>query len=97
MFSPTTQIAEEKGWQYVRLCFAAVEKNQVKEATEAFVRGVRDFWEIRDMAVVEALRGNDEEMGWGPGEWADRSRDEEKESHRANGKGLAWLDFRGGC
>lgn len=59
MFASSTQIYETKGWQYIRLCFAAVDTSEVEMASRRFVQGVRDFWAIGDVEVVEALRGGE--------------------------------------
>ena len=63
MFSPSDEIRDEKGWQYFRLCFAAVDEDVVKSSSEGFVKCVRDFWEIRDPKEIEDLvREGEEEV-----------------------------------
>ncbi|KAI9729493.1 MAG: hypothetical protein M1818_008516 [Claussenomyces sp. TS43310] len=47
IFSPTKEIAEEKGWKYFRLCFAAVTEDDVEAGGIRFARGVADFWKIK--------------------------------------------------
>lgn len=47
IFSPTPEIAEEKGWQYLRLCFAAVEEEEVERSSKRFAEGVNAFWMIK--------------------------------------------------
>lgn len=53
MFSPTPDIAKEKGWAYFRLCFAAIDEGELKRCTKGFVHGCRDFWEIKDLGDIE--------------------------------------------
>ncbi|KAK3403569.1 pyridoxal phosphate-dependent transferase [Sordaria brevicollis] len=55
MFSATPEIKEEIGWQYFRLCFAAVEEEDVDEGARRFVDGVKAFWKITDARVIEKL------------------------------------------
>jgi DNA-binding transcriptional MocR family regulator len=57
IFSPTPEIAEESGWSFFRLCFAAIPKDQLKDISERFVSGVRAFWEITDENVIDKLAG----------------------------------------
>ncbi|QSZ33999.1 hypothetical protein DSL72_005579 [Monilinia vaccinii-corymbosi] len=54
-FSPTPQIAEEKGWQYFRLCFAAVEEEEVERSSRRFAEGVRAFWTIKKIGDLEHI------------------------------------------
>jgi DNA-binding transcriptional MocR family regulator len=61
MFSPTPQIAAEKGWQYFRLCFAAVDDDVVKKYSDAVVRAFTDFWAIDDVHAIEKLLDGDED------------------------------------
>ena len=86
MFAPSAEIREDRAWQYLRLCFAAVDENEVAGCSKRFVQGVRSFWEeVKDVDAVEALREDDEELGWGAGEWA------------VEDEGVGVLDLRGGC
>lgn len=55
MFAATPQIREEIGWQYFRLCFAAVSEEDVDSGAQRFVDGVRAFWKITDARVIEKL------------------------------------------
>ncbi len=55
MFSPTKEIAEEKGWTYFRLCFAAVEEEEIKKSSIRFAEGVRAFWLIKDQKRMEDI------------------------------------------
>jgi DNA-binding transcriptional MocR family regulator len=63
LFSPTEEIREEKGWQYFRLCFAAVDDDVVKTSSEGFVKCVHDFWGIEDAKEIDELvREGEEEV-----------------------------------
>ena len=44
IFCPTDAILKEKGWRYFRLCFAAVDDEELEGMSRRFVAGVRDFW-----------------------------------------------------
>ena len=60
MFSPTDELREEKGWQYFRLCFAAVPEDKIRGYSERVVKGVRDFWEIKTKKGIEDILSDDE-------------------------------------
>lgn len=60
IFSPTPEIMEEKGWQYFRLCFAAVDDDLVKTHSEGVVNAFTDFWAIDDVKVIDKLLEDDE-------------------------------------
>jgi DNA-binding transcriptional MocR family regulator len=55
LFSPTEEIAEEKGWQFFRLCFAAVDEVMVDMSSERFAKGVKAFWAIKDKKELEDI------------------------------------------
>ena len=57
MFAADDEIRREEGWAYYRLCFAAEAEGNIDRASERFVEGVRAFWEVRDVRVVERLLG----------------------------------------
>lgn len=61
MFSPTDKIRDEKGWQYFRLCFAAVDEDVLKTSSEAFVQAFTDFWAIDNPKTIDKLLADDEE------------------------------------
>ena len=66
IFSPTPQIAEEKGWQYFRLCFAAVAEEEVDKSSSRFAEGVKAFWLIKDekdLDEIEDSAGVDDAQG----------------------------------
>ncbi|EXJ76156.1 uncharacterized protein A1O5_00664 [Cladophialophora psammophila CBS 110553] len=62
MFSPTPEIMQEKGWQYYRLCFAAVDDDVVRKHTENIVAAFRHFWTIDDVKVIDKLLEDDEDV-----------------------------------
>jgi len=55
MFSPTPEIAKEKGWQYYRLCFAAVDDNVIKKYSESTVAAFRHYWTIDDPKEIDKI------------------------------------------
>lgn len=62
MFSPTDEIREAEGWRYFRLCFAAIDDDDIKGASERLRDGVQKFWEIRDVDTVERILREDEDV-----------------------------------
>ena len=48
MFSPTDEIREKEGWKYFRLCFAAVEEEEVDSSSKRFAASIKAFWGIKD-------------------------------------------------
>jgi DNA-binding transcriptional MocR family regulator len=47
IFSTTDEIKEEKGWQFFRVCFAAVDDDVLERHTVGIVQGFRSFWSKR--------------------------------------------------
>ena len=63
IFAPTEGV-REGSWRYFRLCFAAVEKEQVEDLSRRWVEGVWRFWGIRDVQTIkEILQSDEETMG----------------------------------
>lgn len=62
IFCPTPEIIEEKGWQYFRLCFAAVDDDILEKHTKAVVRAFADFWAIEDVKTIDKLLEDEEEV-----------------------------------
>ncbi|KAL6251639.1 hypothetical protein RBB50_001849 [Rhinocladiella similis] len=60
LFCPTQEIAEKKGWQYFRLCFAAIDEDILKKKTKAVVDSFTDFWAIDDVKTIDKLLEDDE-------------------------------------
>ena len=77
MFSGSKEIAEEKGWKYFRLCFAAVDDDELEGTCRRFVKGVHDFWGVKDAEKVRKWAEDGygkvmwEEMMKGAGEGTD--------------------------
>lgn len=69
IFSPTDAIREQEGWKFFRLCFAAIDEEELVPTSKRLARGVRDFWRIREKSVIEGLLEEDEQgtMGGGGG------------------------------
>lgn len=47
MFSANQDIASERGWQHVRLCFAAEAEENVAPCAERFGKALQKFWKIK--------------------------------------------------
>lgn len=64
VFSPTQEIADEKGWQFFRLCFAAVTEDEVEKASKRTAEGIKGFFLIKDKKELEDIEGtvNGKEM-----------------------------------
>jgi DNA-binding transcriptional MocR family regulator len=60
IFSPTPEIMAEKGWQYFRACFAAVQEDDIERCSKGFADGAKAFWLIKDKKDLP--RPDDEEM-----------------------------------
>ncbi|KAF5706343.1 aromatic amino acid aminotransferase I [Fusarium globosum] len=55
MFSATPEIREKRGWQYIRLCFAAESDQNIDDGSSRFARSVGEFFKINDTAQIEKL------------------------------------------
>lgn len=55
MFSPTDAIREKDGWKFFRLCFAAINEEDLGPVTKRLAEGVQGFWRIKDRKVIERL------------------------------------------
>ena len=53
IFSPTDEIKEEKGWSYFRLCFAAVDEEDVERTSNRFVDGMKSFWAKKSLDDIQ--------------------------------------------
>jgi DNA-binding transcriptional MocR family regulator len=58
-FSPSEEIREEKGWQYFRICFAAVEEEDVESTSQSFTDGCNSFWGKKNLDDIKELLRND--------------------------------------
>lgn len=54
IFSPTEDIAKSKGYRYYRLCFAAVEEEELKTNSHRFVDGFNSFWAKKELKEIES-------------------------------------------
>ncbi|KAK8002798.1 hypothetical protein PG989_002517 [Apiospora arundinis] len=55
MFSTTPQIAEERGWAYYRLCFAAESDENIEKCSRRLVQGIHRFFRIKKVKELEDL------------------------------------------
>ena len=55
VFSPTKEIEREKGWQYFRLCFAAIDEDLLTVKSKAIVTAFKQFWEIKKVTEVDEI------------------------------------------
>ena len=55
MFSPTPEIAEAEGWKYYRLCFAAVDEEEVDKTSKRVAEAIKAFWLIKDKKELEDI------------------------------------------
>lgn len=79
MFSATEEIREAEGWRYYRLCFAAINEDELEPVSERLRDAVGDFFKIEDRKVIdklleddentETLMGMDEIVNLGQGPW----------------------------
>ena len=61
IFAPTEEIRAEKGWRYFRLCFAAVNEDELSSITHRFADGIKAFWTIKDKAKIDEILKDDEQ------------------------------------
>ncbi len=59
MFAGDDEIRERDGHNYLRICFAAIDAEELAGVTERFVSGVRDFWAITDVKKVQKILDDD--------------------------------------
>jgi len=55
IFAATKEIAERDAWRCFRVCFAAVEGDELEAIAGRLVDGVRRFWAIRNKSVIDGL------------------------------------------
>ena len=60
IFSPTDALREEKGWQYFRLCFAAVDDDVVEKYSNTFVEAFRSFWTKKKVSDIDEILKDEE-------------------------------------
>ncbi|RMZ79192.1 hypothetical protein DV738_g3481, partial [Chaetothyriales sp. CBS 135597] len=55
MFAPSEGIAQEKAWQYFRLCFAGIDEDRVRTSSQSFAQAFAAFWAIEDEKEIDRL------------------------------------------
>lgn len=60
IFSPTPEIREAEGWKYFRLCFAAINEDDLEPVSKRVADGVAAFWRIKSRKEVEKLLEGEE-------------------------------------
>ena len=55
IFSPNDEIREKSGYKYYRLCFAAIDEDQLEPVSHRFVDAVAAFWRIKSVKTIDAL------------------------------------------
>ncbi|KAL9111572.1 MAG: hypothetical protein Q9227_004060 [Pyrenula ochraceoflavens] len=65
VFSPTEAIARAKGWQYFRICFAAIDEDLLEKKTKAILTAFKRFWEIKKVDDIDEIL-KDEDDGNNP-------------------------------
>ena len=66
IFCPTDEIRKAEGWMNFRLCFAAIDEDQLGPTAERLAGGVEAFFKIKDKKVIEELLASDEEVNGVP-------------------------------
>lgn len=61
MFSPTDEIKETEGYKYFRLCFAAINEEDLGSVSHRLVDGVSAFWRIKDKKTIDKLLEEEED------------------------------------
>ncbi|KAK3696342.1 hypothetical protein LTR37_018007 [Vermiconidia calcicola] len=60
IFCPTEEIMKAEGWRYFRLCFAAINEDELGPVSERLADGVAAFWRIKDSKKIEKLLEDEE-------------------------------------
>ncbi|KFY14369.1 hypothetical protein V492_02675 [Pseudogymnoascus sp. VKM F-4246] len=47
--------AKPDGWRYSRICFGAVEEDDVQKVTARYTKGVESFWQLRKVKDIEGI------------------------------------------
>ncbi|KAF4445562.1 hypothetical protein F53441_10694 [Fusarium austroafricanum] len=55
IFSATPEIREKRGWQYIRLCFAAESDENIDGGSLRFAHSIQDFFKVKDADRIEKL------------------------------------------
>ncbi|KAJ8602921.1 hypothetical protein MRB53_042305 [Persea americana] len=59
LFSPTEEIKAKDGWRFFRLCFAAINVEDVEPVSKRCADGVQAFFKIKDKKVIDDLLAED--------------------------------------
>jgi DNA-binding transcriptional MocR family regulator len=59
MFSASKEIKEDRGWQYYRMCFAAVSEEDVDRCSERFAGALNAFWAIKSKKELDDVDKED--------------------------------------
>lgn len=60
IFCPTPEIRDADGWKYFRLCFAAINEDDLGPVSKRLADGVAAFWRIKEKKTIEKLLEEDE-------------------------------------
>lgn len=60
IFSPTDEIRDRDGWKFFRLCFAAINEEELGPTSRRLAEGVAGFWRIKDKKTIDKLLEEDE-------------------------------------
>lgn len=63
MFSPTDEIRAQEGWKYFRLCFSAINEEDLVPTSKRLAEGLAAFFRIKDKKIIEKLLEEDEQEG----------------------------------
>ncbi|KAI9683221.1 MAG: hypothetical protein M1822_006086 [Bathelium mastoideum] len=64
LFAPSEEIREKKSWRFFRMCFAAINEDQLAPTTQRFVDGVQKFFTFKDVAKIDEIL-KDDDPGFG--------------------------------
>ena len=62
VFAANQQIKEERAWQYFRVCFAAVDDELLEGMSRKLVKGIHDFWRLKEVEDIDRLIGDEPEI-----------------------------------
>ncbi|KAI5461230.1 pyridoxal phosphate-dependent transferase [Mariannaea sp. PMI_226] len=55
IFSAEPGIRADRGWRYVRLCFAAESDENIEAGSRRYANALQKFWRIKDVSEIEKL------------------------------------------
>ncbi|KAF2646760.1 aromatic amino acid aminotransferas-like protein [Massarina eburnea CBS 473.64] len=59
MFAPTPEIRDGDSFNCFRLCFAAINEDEIASISKRFAEGAQDFWKIRSKSKIDKLLEDD--------------------------------------